>query len=127
MPTNIEITELPEKSSRGHALINIIVSGAITEERYKFIEEGIKKLISKHGTVRIMLILDDMEGLTPKAMMDDLKLEVEKMEEIDRVAIASDHPNAGKQEQMNIPLTDVRTRFFPKEQASEAYAWLKEE
>ena len=107
-------------------VIHVSLSGALTKERYEFLENELDKLIAKHGMLRIMLVLEGLDGLTPPAMKEDLQFELRHMTEIDRVAVAFSTRADRNVPEWAIPLTDMNTRFFPLGETEKAVAWLKE-
>ncbi len=125
MMTTIEIAEIPEKTSNGTPIVHVSVSGTLTGDRYAFLEDGLRKLIAKHGTIRVLLVLEELDGMTPDAMHEDKRFESRHIAEIERVAIASATPADTLVPSSSVPFTDVNTRFFPLGETDQALTWLK--
>jgi len=106
-------------------VVHASVKGALTAERYAFLEDGLRKLIVKHGAIRVLLVLEEMEGMTPNAMREDRRFEAKHIAEIDRVAAVRATPEDRDIPTTAIPFTDVNTRFFPAERMKQALEWLK--
>jgi len=126
MTTNVEITETPEKARDGTVIVHVSVSGALTAERYAFLEDGLRKLIAKHGSIRVLLVLEELEGMTTNAMREDKRFEKKHIAEIDRVAVACATREDKSVPPSAIPFTDVNTRFFPLGEMEQAVEWLKQ-
>lgn len=126
MTTNIEITELPERSVDGTPIIHVAISGTLTAERYAFLEEAMRKLIDKHGMIRVLLVLEDLEGTTLDAAREDEQFKSRHIAEIERVAVACATRDDKSLPPSAIPFADAYTRFFPHENMEQAKAWLME-
>ena len=125
MTTNIEVTEMPEKSKNGIPIIYISAGGALTKERYEHLETQLKNFIKEHGTIRVMLVLQEMEGMTAPAKEEDSHFEAKHFSEIDRVAVACATCKDGEVPESSVPFADVNTRFFPVGEMEQALKWLK--
>lgn len=125
MTTNVEITEMPETAQDGTVIVHVSVSGALTAERYAFLEDRLRGLIAKHGSIRVLLVLEELEGMTPRAMREDKRFEKKYIAEIDRVAVACATLEDRNVPSSAIPFTDVNTRFFPLGEMEQAVEWLK--
>lgn len=125
MMTTIEIAEIPEKALDGTPIVHVSASGTLTGDRYAFLEDGLRKLIAKHGRIRVLLVLEELDGMTSDAMREDKRFESRHIADIERVAVASATPADKLVPSTSIPFTDVNTRFFPLGETEQALEWLK--
>jgi len=76
-----------------HTPDNVVVghaSGRLTHEDYEDFRGHIEQMIHQHGTVRVMLDLNDFHGWNLRSAWDDLQLGLRYPGKFDRCAILGD-------------------------------------
>jgi hypothetical protein len=121
---SINITELSVKAASGAVIVHIALHGALTVERYQFLEEALQGFIDKHRRIRLLLVLEEFEGLTSSAMYRDLLTEQKLGPRLERTALVIDYSPDAPARSAETPLTDGNTRWFKPEQTDKAIQWL---
>jgi SpoIIAA-like len=108
-----------------HTPDNVVVghaSGKLTHEDYEGFRMSIEEMIRQHGTVRVMLDLNDFKGWDLGAAWDDLKLGVQHYGQFDRCAILGDSEWERWMTRLAKPF--FRVEYFDRRQREEAWRWL---
>ena len=127
MTTNVEITEMPKRADSGVPIVHVAVRGTLTADRYAFLEKGLQELIDRHGTIRVFLVLEEMEGMTADAKEEDRRFEARHFDEIDRVAVACSTCKDAEIPESALPFKDVNTRAFKPGAMEQALKWLSQD
>jgi hypothetical protein len=126
MTTNIEIVEMPDKAKDGTTIVHVAVGGILNLDRYAFLEKAIRQLISKHGSIRVLVVLQRLDGMTADARREDQRFETRCLADVDRVAVVGSTWEDSGVPAESIPLADMNTRFFAVGEREQAVKWLKE-
>ena len=70
--------------------IHIKPVGRLQAADYELIRPALESFIEEHGTARILFDAEELEGWTPAAMWEDLKIGVHHISDIERIAIVVD-------------------------------------
>jgi len=108
-----------------HTPDNVVVghaSGKLTHEDYQGFRGRIEQMIRQHGSVRVLLDLQDFHGWDLQAAWDDLKLGLRFPGKFERCAILGDK----KWEEWMIRLAKpfFRVKFFDRSERESAWRWL---
>jgi hypothetical protein len=108
-----------------HTPDNVVVahaSGKLTHEDYEDFRLRVEQMIHEHGSVRVMLDLNDFHGWDVGAAWDDLKLGLKHWGQFDRCAILGDRSWEKWMIQLAKPF--FRVEYFDRSQREEAWRWL---
>lgn len=107
-------------------IIELRADGKIVHEDYERVVPEMERVIAEHGAMRCLLEIGGLTGVTPRALLDDLKFDVKHARDITRCAVVTETP---WHEWMTrvwgfvMPRTEIRC-FKPAARA-EAAAWLR--
>jgi len=108
-----------------HTPDNVVVahaSGTLNHEDYEDLRGHVEQIIRQHGSVRVMLELNDFHGWDLQAAWEDLKLGLQHAGEFDRCAILGDQGWEKWMIQLAKPFMTVQ--YFDRSQREAAWRWL---
>lgn len=101
-------------------------SGKLTDEDYqKFIPE-LETIIREQGKLRLLVAIKDFKGWTPKALWDDLKFDIKHYSDCERIALVGESQKEEWMAKLSKPFTKAEIKYFPLDQADQAWNWLRE-
>jgi hypothetical protein len=108
-----------------HTPDNVVVghaSGKLTHEDYEDFRNHIEEMVHEHGSVRVLLDLNDFHGWDLRSAWDDLMLGLRYPGRFDRCAILGDQ---GWQEWMTqLAKPFFRVEYFDRSEREAAWRWL---
>lgn len=119
------ITLLPE--SHG-STIGLKIQGKLTHDAYMSILPKLEHAIKQHGTIQLLLEINDFRGWQIKAAFDDLVFAFKNRHKIDRVAIVCDRTRDIWVSLIDQPFakgTKGREKYFKPAEKEAAWVWLK--
>ena len=109
-------------------VVGLKYSGKITGKDYEAMTPQLAKLVEEQGTINVLMDLEDVKDITPKAMFDDFAFMKEYGQKVTKVAMVSD----SKWEEMAAEfsgavakLLKAEIKYFPVSQIDDAWAWLR--
>ncbi len=108
-----------------HTPDNVVVGhahGKLTHEDYEDLRGHIMQMIHRHGSVRVLLDLEDFHGWDLRAAWDDLKLGLRYAGKFDRCAILGEHGWEAWMTRLAKPF--FRVEYFERSQREAAWRWL---
>lgn len=100
----------------------VIASGRLTEEDYRGLAPRLHEAVERHGKLRLLILLRDFEGWTPKALIEDLRFDLRHRKDLERVAIVGERRWEEVRTRITTPFFSGSMRFFEDE--AEARGWL---
>ncbi len=104
----------------------IRVVGRVTEHDMDVVLPKMEAFIERHGTVRILEVIERFEGFDPTTILDGMKFDLKHLRDVSHAAVVTDIGWLGIMTQaasMAMPLT-IRT--FPTSQLEQAIAWIEQ-
>jgi hypothetical protein len=123
--SDINISVLPERSETGALIVHIALTGTLTGERYRFLEDTLSKLAETHNRIRLLMVLEGLEGLTSGATERDLRFEQRFAPYLERAALVCAFTETGGPRESGMPFSDVKARWFSRNDMDSALQWLK--
>lgn len=114
----IDGTEAPD--------VGILVDGRVTEEDVRTIADLLSEAIEKHGAIRVLLQLDSIAGIEPKAFLEDLKFSVAHLRDIERAALVGDQSWLAPYAKVVDALFSCEVKAFGRDAREEGWKWLRE-
>lgn len=122
MPVVLKQPEICEAS--GALILEARVSGTLTKENYEALENEFERALEAGAKIRIIIILDNFDGWTMKAMWEDVKFDVKHFNDVDRIAVVGD-TTAGKiVTTLFKPFTAAEVRYFEAAEDKAAHDWI---
>jgi hypothetical protein len=104
--------------------IHIKPVGRLQAADYELIRPALESFIAEHGTARILFDAEELEGWTPAAMWEDLKIGVHHISDIERIAIVVDRGWMEKLASLSGVFTKAQVRTFDRAALEEARVWI---
>jgi hypothetical protein len=108
-------------------VLMVTLSGKLTREDYELFVPQVDKLIEEHGSLSLLVELEDFHGWSAGALWEDTKFAARHVTDIDRLAIVGDKLWEKGMALFCKPFTTAEVRFFPREEREQAEAWVQGE
>lgn len=106
--------------------LQVTATGTLNEDDYrKFIPEA-ENLMKEHGSLDLLVILEDFEGWTPRAFWEDLRFDVKHYHDVARLALVGDSQWHQGMTQLFRPFTAAEVRYYDLSELEDAKAWVAE-
>lgn len=102
----------------------IRIDGRVTEHDMDEILPKMEALIEKHGSIRLIEIIDRFEGFDPTTVLDGMKFDLKHLRDVSHAAVVSDIPWIGFVTQATAMVMPITVRAFGMDQLAEARAWI---
>ena len=105
-------------------VVLIKASGGLSKADYERFVPEFERIVRARGPVRMVIEVDDFHGWELPGLWEDLKFDTTHEDDMGRVAIVGDR---GWQEwgtRLSKPLFEAEMRYFNRDQAAAAGAWL---
>ena len=99
--------------------------GVLRDADYEALTPKLDALIEKHGALRLMCDISDVEGMEPKALWDDFVLGVRHWNDFERVAVVGDARWQEVMTKAGDTLTRGEMHYFDVGEKGNAMNWLK--
>ena len=117
---NLSYTEWP-----GAPVVELVVKGRVTREDYEAIVEPLQAFIDCHGTVRVIEVIEDLDGFDAGVLLPGIRFDLKNMRNVSHVAVVSDIGWLSPVSRAAGALTPITVRSFPLAQMHEARKWIK--
>ncbi|MEO8045383.1 MAG: STAS/SEC14 domain-containing protein [Spartobacteria bacterium] len=77
---------IPEEGN----LIRVEASGKLTQEDYDKLIPSWEKTIEQHGSMRLLLVLQNFEGWEPGAAWEDFRFSSSHQDKVERIAVVGE-------------------------------------
>ncbi len=103
------------------------VSGKLLHQDYQVFVPMLEKLIAKHGGVRCLIEMTDLQGIGLRALWDEIKFDVRHAHQIERCAVVGDRACEEWMTKLSRPIfRNAEIRFFPPAEREQAWEWIEE-
>jgi SpoIIAA-like len=107
-------------------VLTVRLSGRLTRQDYETLVPEIERVMRSHGSVRLLVVLDDFHGWTAAAAWEDTKFGLRHYSDIDRVAIVGDRAWEKGIALLCKPFTTAEVRYFDAAEVAAAKRWVAE-
>lgn len=108
-------------------MLHVRLNGKLTNADYQTFVPELEELITRHGSLRLLVEMTDFHGWNAGALWDDLKVYVKHGNEIERLAIVGEKAWQEWMARMAKPFLQSEVRYFDQAHAGEARRWVLEE
>lgn len=117
-----ELIEVPDEN-----LAAIKLGGTLTEEDFEGMMPYLKDQIERHNTVRVMFVLDGVDGWEPEEVWDEFWFDVRHARDADRVAVVSSDPWETFMKRIELIFPSASVRTFDEDGQDDALGWIRGE
>lgn len=103
----------------------IRVVGHVTQHDMDDILPKLEALIGKHGTIRIVEVIEKFEGFDPTTILDGLKFDINHLRDVSHVAVVSDIGWIGVMTRAASMVMPVTVRVFGMDELDAAREWAR--
>lgn len=100
------------------------VAGKLTEKEFETLSEEFKAAVAAFGKVRLLVLMPELPGMEPGALLEDLKL-APYANDIERYALVSDSAVVEWAEKLAGSMAGAQVRQFEVSRQEEAWRWLR--
>jgi hypothetical protein len=104
-------------------VIGFEVRGTVTTEDYRDVVIPALERAAATGEVRFVTVLPEFQGMTPGAVAQDLKVAVQRLHAVKRIAVVTDIEWMRHVVDLFGWMTPPEIKLFPLAQRAEAIAW----
>ena len=104
----------------------IKVLGRVTEHDMDVIIPKLEAFIDRHGTIRLVEVIESLDGFDPTTILDGLKFDVKHMTDITHAAIFTDIPWLGFMTSVADVFMPIVVQKFGLDELEDARAWVRE-
>jgi hypothetical protein len=105
-------------------IVNVHLSGKLTRADYHHFIPEVDRLIAKHGTIRVLCLMEDFHGWEMGALWEDIKFEVKHFADIERLALVGQSKWQAGMATFCKPFTRATVRYFDSRDARLAEEWI---
>ncbi len=112
-----------------HNLIAFKVKGKIEKADYDKLNALLEKTAREYDRQKVYLEIEpeDVEGIEPKALWEDIKTFFKHIKNLDKLAIVSNSPVVEKTAKISKPFVSGEVKYFSDKEAITAREWVKED
>lgn len=107
-------------------MLVIQVSGHLVKADVEQFAPTVERLMQQHGTLRMLLEMDDFHGWEVRSAWEDFKFNVRHFAEIERLAMVGDKEWQHVMAWFCKPFTKAKVRYFDRTDLAAARTWLEE-
>src|ERR1043165_5722995 len=117
--------EFHEEKSGG--IIDVHLSGILFREDYRSFLPDLARLIATHGRVRLLVTMQSFYGWAAGVLWEEIKCDPKLFRQVERVAVIGDPRWKHALSLFCTPFMRATTRYFYRDQAADAQAWIHQE
>jgi hypothetical protein len=113
------------KETKDRRTLEVTVTGRLAHEDYEQFVPEFERLLQRHGKLRILFEMVDFHGWEASAWWDDVKFDLKHSKHIERLAMVGEKRWEKVMTSFCRPFLRARLRYFDREEARKARAWLE--
>lgn len=113
------------KEINGGKVLEVHLTGKLTKEDYDQFLPVVERLVSAHGTIRLLVAMHDFHGWTAGALWQDIKFDAKHFRDIERIAMVGETKWQHGMAAFCKPFTSAQVRYFDHSAADQARTWLQ--
>ncbi len=106
-------------------ILTVKMTGTLTKDHYKWFVPEVKRLVEKHGTIRVLCQLHDFHGWELGALREEIKSGVTHFADIERLALVGHHKWQADVALLWKPFTKAKVRYFDEDESRQAEEWIR--
>lgn len=121
---NIVAIQLFERE--GGKILEVHVSGKLTDADYQQFIPRSEELIRQHGKLSVLFDMSGLQGWDMQAAWDDIKFSAKHFSDLKRVAMVGEKKWQQGMTEFCKPFTKAQVRYFEHAELPAAHVWLEE-
>ena len=119
-----ESNALTLKETNGGKVLEVGLTGRLTEADYQQFIPVVERLLKEHGKIRVLIEMHDFHGWTPGVLWQDIKFDAKHFSDIERVAMIGENKWQHAMAVFCKPFTAATVRYFDRTAIDQARTWL---
>ena len=107
-------------------IFELRVVGRVTDHDMETIIPKLEDFIARHGTVRILEIIERFDGFDPTTILDGIKFDIKHLKDVSHAAIVSDIPWVSFMTNAFAMVSPVVVRTFSMDELEAAREWIED-
>jgi predicted metal-dependent HD superfamily phosphohydrolase len=107
-------------------IITLRVSGKVSRREFMHYSSLVDALIAEHGTLRLLVILKEFQGLSAAAFFEDLRFDFRHRDDLERVAVVAEKRWQKGLARFFGTLNHGTLRVFDADVEDDAWDWVHE-
>jgi hypothetical protein len=113
------------KEENDGKILEVQASGKLAHGDYERFAAEVDRLVKEHGMVSVLFDMVDFHGWTPRALWDDIRLDIRHFGEMERMAMVGDKKWEKRMSLLFRPFTPARVRYYDRSKMDEARDWVR--
>lgn len=105
-------------------LIAIQIDGKLDKSDYDKITPLIDKTVKEYGKIKLYIQIDNIEGIEPKAFVEDVKTYFKHFNHINKIAVVGENDWQKLWSNVTSPFVSGEIKFFRQSEVVEARKWI---
>jgi hypothetical protein len=122
--TQTAIEKMPESNSE---LVAYNIHGKVSVEDIKEVHDNLLALLDRHRKLKLLVKIDEMDGIEPLAILEDLKFTLHYLNDFSCLAIVGNQ----KWQQLITKFSDIlleyKVKYFNHSDVEKAFEWLRKQ
>jgi hypothetical protein len=107
-------------------IVRVVASGKLTGKDYADLIPQWEKTIARHGSMRMIFMMENFTGWEPGAAWDDFHFAIEHADEIERAAFVGEKTWQKWMLKLGSVFMPEDVKYFDSSQLAEAEQWIRE-
>lgn len=107
-------------------LLRVDVSGKLTQADYDELVPSWKRMIARHGSMRLLLVMTDFLGWDPAAAWEDFRFDWEHGKQVERVAMVGEKKWQEWMTKLGAIIAATEVKYFDHADLASAERWVTE-
>jgi len=107
-------------------IIELVIDGHVTRADFDSVAERIEVMIAAQGNIRVIEVIESLEGFDPSLLWTGLKFDIRNLGHISHVAVVSDLGWIGPVSKAAGSVLTTKLRTFDLAHLDAARAWIRE-
>ena len=104
--------------------IGFRVAGRVDQDDMKSAAAAFESRLARHARLRVYVEIEDLKGMTPGALLEDLRMALGHFRDVEREAVVADAVWVGWLARAGNLLPGIEVRHFPRTERVQALAWI---
>jgi hypothetical protein len=109
------------------SVVRVNVRGKLTQEDYDQLIPAWEKAIAQHGSMRLLLVLENFHGWEPGAAWDDFRFGVTHADRVERIAVVGEKDWQKWMMKLGSLFRSIDLKYFDAAQLTQAEHWIGSE
>ncbi len=107
-------------------IVELRIVGRVTQHDMDEILPKLEAFIAKHGTIRLVEVIEKFDGFDPTTVLDGLKFDLNHLTDVTHAAVVSDIGWIGVMTRAASMVMPISLRVFTMDELQEARDWARD-